>query len=292
MTFVSQSLSDCLNLLGEEGSGAEEADIEELSEDDNKQTILLFGSSLVKSFTEFDDEEYDLHHMDKSDDSDISGDVSDMADMEQNMINTEARSPLGDFLSGRLKTRNKVTSGVHSWSISRLRTASTTSTIETTATTQMPFSTTQMSSSPSSVSTLSQTLVTPSTTILTQSPQEAETVRLLASTLSPVVTTSVGQAESSVTLDSTIAATSTEEPKSPSENSDETGSRNVNTTLTPNSVSQTLATAQIEMTTKSSIISLQQENIQGVENGTLIPQPVLQTSTSSTFQTEVFVLCI
>ena len=290
MVFVSQSLSDCLNLL-EEGSGSEEADIEELSEDDNKQTILLFGSSLVKSLTEFDDEEYDRYHMDTYDDSDISVDVSDMADMEQNMHNTEARSQLGDFLSERLKTRNKVTSGVHSWSISRLRTASTTSTVETTATPQMPFSTTQISSSPSP-SPVSTTWVTTSTTLVTQSPQEAETVRLLASTLSPVVTTSVGQAESSVSLDSTISATSTEEPKSPSKNLGETGLRNVNTTLTPNSVSQTPAPAQIEMTTKSSIISLQQDEIEEVENGTLVPQPVLQTSTPSTFQTEVFVLCI
>lgn len=288
MTFVRKSLSDCLNLLEEEGSGTEEADIEELSEDYTEQSILLFGSSLVKSLIQLNDEEEDRHHLDKYDsDSDLSSDVSDM---EQNMQNSEARYPLGGFLSGRLKTRNQITAGVHSWSISRLRTSSSPiTTIETTGTTKIPFSTTPVSSS------LSPVTSEVTTSLVTQSPNVAETVRLLASTLSLVelVTTSVGRTESSASLHSTKLA-STEEPKSSSEISGETGSRNVNTTLS--NLSQSPASSQIDMTTKSSIfslkqtssiISLQQDEIGGVKKSTLVPQPVLQTSTPSTFQTEV-----
>ena len=278
MTFVSESLSDCLNLLEEEGSGIEKDDIEELSEDDTKHSSLLYGSSLVKSLNQFDDEEEDRHHLDKSDsDSDLGNDVSDMG-MEQNMKNTEARFPLGGFLSERLKTRNQVTSGVHSWSISRLRTSTSTvtTTIETTATTKIPFSTTRVSSS---ISPVTSTEVT--TRLVTQSPIGAETVRLLASTLSLVemVTTSAGQTESSASLDSTKLA-STEEPKS----------ENVNTTLSLSTLSQSPATAQIHITTKSSIISLKQDKIGGFKKSTLVPRPALQTSTPSTFQTKVLVI--
>ena len=276
MTFVRKSLSDCLNLLEEEGSGTEIADMEELSEDDTKHSSLLYGSSLVKSLNQFDDEEEDRHHLDKYDsDSELSSDVSDM---EQNMKNTEARSPLGGFLSGRLKTRNQVTSGVHSWSISRLRTSTSTiiTTIETTATNKIPVSTTHVSSS---ISPVTSTEVT--TRLVTQSPIGAETVRLLASTLSLVemVTTSAGQTESSASLDSTKLA-STEEPKS----------ENVNTTLSLSTLSQSPATAQIHTTTKSSIISLKQDKIGGFKKSTLVPQPALQTSTPSTFQTKVLVI--
>lgn len=272
MTFVRKSLSDCLNLLEEEGSGTEKADIEELSEDDTKQSSLLYGSSLVKSLIQFDDEEEDRHHLDKYDsNSDLSSDVSDM---EQNIKNTEARSPLGGFLSGRLKTRNQVTSGVHSWSISRLRTSTSTiiTTIETTATNKIPVSTTHVSSS---ISPVTSTEVT--TRLVTLSPIGAGTVRLLASTLSlvEIVTTSAGQTESSASLDSTKLA-STEEPKS----------ENVNTTLSLSTLSQSPATAQLHITTKSSIISLKQDKIGGFKKSTLVPQPALQTSTPSTFQTK------
>ena len=276
MTFVSESLSDCLNLLEEEGSGTEIADMEELSEDDTKQSSLLYGSSLVKSLIQFDDEEEDRHHLDKSDsDSELSSDVSDM---EQNMKNTEARSPLGGFLSGRLKTRNLVRSGVHSWSISRLKTSTQTiiTTIETTATNKIPVSTSQVSSS---ISPVTSTEVT--TRLVTQSPIGAKTVRLLAPTLSLVemVTTSAGQTESSASLDSTKLA-STEEPKS----------ENVNTTLSLSTLSQSPATAQIHITTKSSIISLKQDKIGGFKKSTLVPRPALQTSTPSTIQTKVLVI--
>ena len=278
MTFVSESLSDCLNLLEEEGSGIEKDDIEELSEDDTKHSSLLYGSSLVKSLNQFDDEEEDRHHLDKSDsDSDLGNDVSDMG-MEQNMKNTEARFPLGGFLSERLKTRNQVTSGVHSWSISRLKTSTQTiiTTIETTATNKIPVLTTQVSSS---ISPVTSTEVT--TRLVTQSPIGAETVRLLASTLSLVemVTTSAGQTESSASLDSTKLA-STEAPKS----------ENVNTTLSLSTLSQSPATAQIHTTTKSSIISSEQDKIGELKKSTLVPQPALQTSTPSTFQTKVLVI--
>lgn len=118
--------------------------------------------------------------------------------------------------------------------------------------------------------------------LATEITQEAETVRLLASTLSPVVTTSVGQNESSVSLDSTLA--STEEPKSLLAKSDKTGSENVNTT--PLSVSGTQAPVQITMTTTSSEFLAQQDEIGEVGNSSLLPQPVLQTSTPSTFLTQ------
>jgi len=270
MTFVSQSLSHCLTLLEEEGSGSEETDSEELSEDNSKKTILIFGSSLVKSIFGFDYEE-DMHVMDESDTS--SDIIDDVSDMEQNVQDTEARD---DILSESSKTNNLVTSELNSWRISRLRTT-------TTATPKMSVSTTQFSPSPIEpvTSTYPPTEASTMSSLATDITQEAETVRLLALTLSPVVTSSVGQTESSVSLDSTLA--STEEPKSLLAKSDKTGSENVNTT--PLSVSGTQAPVQITMTTSSEFLA-QQDEIGAVGNSSLLPQPVLQTSTPSSFLTQ------
>ena len=277
MTFVSQSLSDCLTLLEEEGSGTEEAGTEELSEDGSMPTILIFGSSLVKSIFGFDYEE-GIHVMDKSETSSASDIIDDVSDMEQNTVqDTEARD---DILSERSKTSNIVKSEINSWRISRLRTTT------TTAKPEMPLSTSQFPPSPHEpvTSTFPPTESSPISSLVTEKFQETvETVRLLSSTLSPVVTPSVGLSESSVSLDSTWA--STEEPKSFLENSGKTGSENVNTT--PISVSGTQTPVDITMTTTSSKFPEQQNEIGDVRNSSLPPQPVLQTSTPSTFLTQV-----